>query len=125
MTTLEITEGIKNSLLSDLTIDTCLKLHENNHGLFIHFISKLESDIDNLLKYNYSIYDAFSLCRDIRTLRMSNDDSIEQFEKVLIRMVGELSKYRKEIIFGEMASNLKIFEIEKGNIKRKRKYGYK
>ena len=57
MTTLEITEGIKNSLLSDITIDTCLKLHENNHGLFIYFISKLESDIDNLLKYNYSIYD--------------------------------------------------------------------
>jgi hypothetical protein len=108
MTTLEITKGIKNSLLSDQTIKICLDLHQNNPGVFDNFITKLERDMDMMLLHNYSIYDAFLYCKEVRTIRLSNDNSLEMFERTLIRMVGELCKYRKEIIFGDMMSQVKV-----------------
>jgi hypothetical protein len=104
----QITQLIKDSLLSDIVIDFCLAIHKENKGLFNQLIDKFETDMDILIKQNPDVYKAFRVLLDIRFIRLGLD---EKAERAIIRMIGEMSKYRNEIISGDLISQIKVIKL--------------
>lgn len=104
----EITQLIKDSLLSDRVVDFCLDLHKENKGLFNNLINKFESDMDMLVKQNPDVYKAYKDYLDIRFIRLGLDEKVE---RTIIRQVAQMSKYRNEIVSGELISQLKIVKF--------------
>ena len=108
----QITKMIKVSLLSDKAIEVCIDLHNSNPGAFNKFISKLEGDIETLLKNNISVYDAFLWCKENRTIRLSLSNDMIPVERTVIAMVGGMTKYKNEIISGGLLSQVKVFNFQ-------------
>lgn len=108
----QISKLIKDSLLSDNTINLCLDLHKSNKGMFNIFISKLDESIKHIIDNNddKDVYRAFLWCKENRVIRLSNDDSMCRVERAVISMCGQMSKYREQIVVGDLLSQLVIIK---------------
>ena len=111
MTHKQITQAIKKSDLPDNTINVCLHVHKENPTAFNNFIKKIEDDISMMVAQKGTIYEAYEHCKEVRTIRLSHDNSMIKLERAVIAMAGALSKYKKEIIIGDLLSQVRIYQL--------------
>lgn len=111
----EILQKIKNSLLRDELIEVCIDIHKHNPDGFVKWVDLFEETMAELLKTRrLDVYGAYRVISEKRLIRFEDEDddcSYENMDKTIIRMCAELSKYRQEIVVGNLLSQVRVIEV--------------
>jgi hypothetical protein len=104
----DVTEKLKQSIMSDDFIDKVICLHNHYPDSFNEMIFNLNDNFKRFINCGYSVIDTYEILKENRIVRCSEDDSLMGFEKNLLKILIEcFTEYRTEILSYELLRNCK------------------